>query len=556
MESSGVLEEHWKKVQAKTFTKWINTKLRKAGMDEIIDLYEETRTGLPFVQLFKAMGKAELKHNPNPKSRIAKMENVTFVLDYIKSQNVVLVNIGSPDIVDGDQKLVLGLVWTIISRMSMTEAFDNSCYSIKNDLLAWVQKVTEPYDNVSVKNFTTGWKDGLAFNAIIHRFRPEYVNYSELTEQNPIYNLENAFTIAENKLDIPQFLDPEDVAESIVPDEKSIMTYVFELYKKFKPEENKLSSKSLLNVFLRGLDWSIGARNDYCERAKTFSQKKEELEKKGSTVCEVFLSLMKHISELEQLNNELIGESSSLHLLMSDISDTDNLFGLKPFVPPAELLLNKMDVGYQNLNIDLSTLAQGLESFNGAEAQTILKLRDTCNDFLSIGNKQEQVSQIASVSSLLSSCKITNTDKNLVISKLNDIVVNKKVSLNKFTEYNEHRRWVLDAAKKLFMISDVEKTGAIGQMECKKIIRALKYDINAIPDSTSEFVTLDSLLGIVENLLKSIATPAQVRTAFEVLGENGTINLVELDNASEYKNLGLSGKTTVDYTEIVPFINE
>jgi spectrin beta len=104
--------------------------------------------------------------------------------------------------------------------------------SAKEALLLWCQIKTADYANVNVKNFTTSWRDGLAFNALLHKHRPDLINYSQLNKNNPVYNLNNAFTTAENKLGIKSLLDVDDVNRDM-PDDKAIMTYVATLYHYF-----------------------------------------------------------------------------------------------------------------------------------------------------------------------------------------------------------------------------------------------------------------------------------------------------------------------------------
>jgi hypothetical protein len=104
--------------------------------------------------------------------------------------------------------------------------------SAKDALLLWCQIKTADYPNVNIRNFTTTWRDGLAFNALIHKQKPELINYTQLNKANASANLNNAFTIADQKLGIPRLLEPEDVNVEY-PDDKIIMTYVVANYHYF-----------------------------------------------------------------------------------------------------------------------------------------------------------------------------------------------------------------------------------------------------------------------------------------------------------------------------------
>lgn len=91
---------------------------------------------------------------------------------------------------------------------------------------------TAGYQNVNIRNFTTSWRDGLAFNAIIHKHCPELIAYEKLSKSNAMFNLNNAFNVAESKLGLTKLLDAEDIYVD-QPDEKSIITYVVTYYHYF-----------------------------------------------------------------------------------------------------------------------------------------------------------------------------------------------------------------------------------------------------------------------------------------------------------------------------------
>ncbi|XP_074786841.1 spectrin beta chain, non-erythrocytic 4 isoform X3 [Athene noctua] len=91
---------------------------------------------------------------------------------------------------------------------------------------------TAGYPEVNIQNFTTSWRDGLAFNALIHKHRPDLIDFHKLTKSNATYNLQQAFNTAEQQLGLSKLLDPEDVNMED-PDEKSIITYVVSFYHYF-----------------------------------------------------------------------------------------------------------------------------------------------------------------------------------------------------------------------------------------------------------------------------------------------------------------------------------
>ncbi|OZC09778.1 hypothetical protein X798_03181 [Onchocerca flexuosa] len=238
------LADERENVQKKTFTKWVNSHLLPINC-KIHDLYMDMRDGKMLIRLLEVLSGERLPKPTRGRMRIHCLENVDKGLQFLRDQHVHLENLGSHDVVDGNPRLTLGLIWTIILRfqiqdITFEDADNQETRSAKEALLLWCQMKTAGYPNVNVRNFSTSWRDGLAFNALIHKHRPDLIEYEKLQKSNALYNLSNAFEIAEQQLGLIKFLDPEDVNID-VPDEKSIITYVVTYYHYF----NKMKQETI-----------------------------------------------------------------------------------------------------------------------------------------------------------------------------------------------------------------------------------------------------------------------------------------------------------------------
>ncbi|XP_059967264.1 LOW QUALITY PROTEIN: dystonin-like [Mesoplodon densirostris] len=220
------------KVQKKTFTKWINQHLMKVRK-HVNDLYEDLRDGHNLISLLEVLSGDTLPREKG-RMRFHRLQNVQIALDYLKRRQVKLVNIRNDDITDGNPKLTLGLIWTIILHFQISDIHvtgESEDMSAKERLLLWTQQATEGYAGIRCENFTTCWRDGKLFNAIIHKYRPDLIDMNTVAVQSNLANLEHAFYVAE-KIGVIRLLDPEDVDVSS-PDEKSVITYVSSLYDAF-----------------------------------------------------------------------------------------------------------------------------------------------------------------------------------------------------------------------------------------------------------------------------------------------------------------------------------
>ncbi|XP_008283400.1 EH domain-binding protein 1-like protein 1 isoform X8 [Stegastes partitus] len=103
-------------------------------------------------------------------------------------------------------------------------------------LLEWCQEVTKDHKGVKITNFSTSWRNGLAFCAILHHFDPGKINYEMLDPYDIKHNNKKAFDgFAE--LGISRLMEPSDMVMIAVPDRLIVMTYLNQIRTHFTGQE-------------------------------------------------------------------------------------------------------------------------------------------------------------------------------------------------------------------------------------------------------------------------------------------------------------------------------
>lgn len=132
-----------------------------------------------------------------------------------------------------DRRVILGMVWILISKFAIEDISEEQA-TAKEGLLLWCKKKTKGYKGCKVTNFGTSFQDGLAFAALIHKHRPDLIDYDALQAAgDPLTTLNTAFDVAEREFGICKLLDADDMV-AFNPDEKSVMTYVAYYWKAFQ----------------------------------------------------------------------------------------------------------------------------------------------------------------------------------------------------------------------------------------------------------------------------------------------------------------------------------
>ncbi|XP_069000319.1 EH domain-binding protein 1 isoform X5 [Embiotoca jacksoni] len=139
-------------------------------------------------------------------------------------------------------------------------------------LLAWCREVTKNYRGVKITNFTTSWRNGLAFCALLHHFRPDIIDYKSLNPQDIKENNKKAYD-GFASLGISRLLEPSDMVLLAIPDKLTVMTYLYQIRAHFSGEELNVvqieanSNRSTYKVgdFETDTNASIGQDKFYAE---------------------------------------------------------------------------------------------------------------------------------------------------------------------------------------------------------------------------------------------------------------------------------------------------
>mmetsp|Transcript_14405 Transcript_14405/g.20205 ORF Transcript_14405/g.20205 Transcript_14405/m.20205 type:complete len:448 (+) Transcript_14405:55-1398(+) len=207
----------WQDIQENTFTRWTNDELKLRGL-HINSLKDDLKDGLMLINLMEIIsGKSLGKYNKHPIIIQQKLENLTIALKFIQSEGLKLVNIGPEDIVQGNMRCILGLIWTIILRYEINRNGGGE------DLLKWIQSKIPEY---GIKNFTKDWNDGRALNALINALRPDLCkDHMDLDKKKKLANARRGIETADKEMGVDKLVLPEEMIHKRV-DKQAMMTYL------------------------------------------------------------------------------------------------------------------------------------------------------------------------------------------------------------------------------------------------------------------------------------------------------------------------------------------
>lgn len=392
----------WVATQRKAFMRWANTYLETQNIPPLENLAPDLSNGVRLIQLLEIIGGESLgRYYKNPKLLVQKAENVNTALDFIKHRGVIVYNIGAEDIIDANLKLVLGLLWVLILRFTISDINEEGL-SAKEGLLLWCQRKTAGYEGVDIRDFSTSWGDGLAFCALLDRHRPDLMDFYELDPSDHRGNTALAFEIASEQIGIPQLLDVEDICDVTKPDERSVMTYVAYWFHAFSALDKIETAGRRLEKFVDVTASAIEMQHAFEERmrallaviqAKRDSWNNTEF---TGTYADAKSQRMGFVQYKRTTKRQWITEKSELTSLLGNIRTKLATYGLQEYEPPEGLRIADLEAAWRGLIVSEAQQARKINNQLREIKEGLRKeFADTANDFaLSLDTVSLRISEL------------------------------------------------------------------------------------------------------------------------------------------------------------------
>ncbi|EJD76228.1 hypothetical protein LOAG_16762 [Loa loa] len=244
---------------------------RHSSSELVEDLFEDLRDGVLLCHLIEVLtGEALPVNKAKESKRVHHISNLTTALAALRRRGLDLVNNNPADIANGNPRIICGLIWQMILHFQIetnvqllkewgfelelanspstsrigngNSPFGKLPYQLRvghlkapvdRVILRWVNaQLARPY-NIKLTDMDKSWRDGVAFNALIHRVRPELVDMDIVYRSTPKANLQQAFRLAKEHLHIRPLLDVEDMLCD-KSDKRSVITYVSQFIRTLK----------------------------------------------------------------------------------------------------------------------------------------------------------------------------------------------------------------------------------------------------------------------------------------------------------------------------------
>ncbi len=308
-------------VQCKGLTAWANSYLGRSkdpNVKKIEDLGKDLQNGVRLCQLGELLAAKKIKFDLNPKMKIQSIQNLNSGLQIVQADlRVKLTGIGAEDIYAGNLKLILGLLFSTFRALRdsllANELGEGAAKgSEAQQLIAWVQKQVAPAPYELKVGDWSDFRDGKAFSALLNIYDPSYLDYNSVGS-NGVENLTRAFKGFEEHLQIPQLIDPAEVANGTA-DERSLTLYTSLIYHAHatnaerlrlqrearEKEMELLNQKRLLEAQSKDLGGELERLRGDNQRLLERALAAEEMARKAYSALDVLRkNLLEHLDDLE-----------------------------------------------------------------------------------------------------------------------------------------------------------------------------------------------------------------------------------------------------------------
>ena len=250
--------DDYSSLQNKVFSRWVQSQLITGGKDNKVEnVQKDFHDGVALVELAKILTE---KDTPTPwdqkgRNSFSRVQNSDLALDMFTKDGVRFIGISGKDVHDENEKLILGLVWTLILKYGIGKSVSNNESKDNNDkkvtgrstdemnkkaLLQWNQERIQDYPNLENKPYD------LTLCALLDSYFPEKVNYYQLDPNDTLNNMTVATDVM-NEVGIPVFVYPEEYMNNgCKVDDKTFLTQLSTAKTVLENSSNNSSSK--LNV--------------------------------------------------------------------------------------------------------------------------------------------------------------------------------------------------------------------------------------------------------------------------------------------------------------------
>lgn len=255
-------------VQKKTFVAWLNSQIDKRKKNETLgppfpedcapvqELTSDLKDGVALLYVAEELKKVKCNQRlrPNARFKFHLLDNMKLVFDFLRT-DLPLEIIGPEDIVDGNEKLCMGLVWMLISHYKIGKLTDKQSESkalkiskakavpigsanqntpnSSHPILQWMNMRLQPF-GVHVSDFVNSLKNGKILCMLLESYKPGLFDLNKIDQQSGTENIQIALNFAEEYWQVSKLFGAEDMK---YVDSKSMMTYLSEL--KMRLEENE-----------------------------------------------------------------------------------------------------------------------------------------------------------------------------------------------------------------------------------------------------------------------------------------------------------------------------